>query len=94
MVTVNNIPVRVRELVVPDDRTYPTDPDAWPGVYVGYQPRLGKVSVWRPRDDAQGRENRDVDSTDQADKIQGTVLMRKNEYTKPRWTPSRRRSMN
>ncbi len=81
--TVNNVPIRVRELVLPDDRTYPTDPDALPGVFVGAQPRLGKVSLWRPHLDAEGRENRDFDSNDRPDSVQGTVLMRKNEYTKP-----------
>ena len=81
--TVNNVPVRVRELVLPDDRTYPTNPDALPGVFVGAQPRLGKVSLWRPHIDDQGRENRDFESNDNEEKVQGTVLMRKNEYTKP-----------
>ncbi len=70
---VNNVPVRVRDLVVKD------------GVQMGAQPRLGKVSVSRPRLDSRGEPLTGADGKrlwrDQEDTIQGIVLMRKNEAT-------------
>jgi cobalt-zinc-cadmium resistance protein CzcA len=92
--TVNNVPIRVEDLVAggPVDahdeivrpvgaasRTALRDD----GVVVGYQPRLGKVSVCRPKHDANGNVVRDADGNivwmDEEDKVQGIVLMRKNE---------------
>ncbi len=55
------------------------------GVVVGYHPRLGKVSVCRPKYDADGNLIRDDNGhviwMDEEDKVQGIVLMRKNEAT-------------
>jgi cobalt-zinc-cadmium resistance protein CzcA len=57
------------------------------GVAVHYQPRLGRVGVSRPRKDARGQEVRDAHGNvvweDEDDKVQGIVLMRKNEPTLP-----------
>jgi cobalt-zinc-cadmium resistance protein CzcA len=78
--SVNNVPVRVMHLVSGGPGGQGPD-----GVFVGYQPRLGKVSVSRPLEDGQGHVL--VDSSgnrlwnDEEDKVQGIVLMRKYEAT-------------
>ncbi len=81
---VNNVPVRVKDLVK-DDAT----PGAG-GVSVGHLPRFGKVSVMRPEVDDQGRilvdARRQPIMRDEEDKVQGTVLMRKGESTLPSLT--------
>jgi cobalt-zinc-cadmium resistance protein CzcA len=80
--TVNNVPVRVEDLAVggPDDGGKASE-----GVFVGFQPRLGKVGVSRPIEDAAGHFLVDAQGNriwdDEPDKIQGIVLMRKNEAT-------------
>jgi cobalt-zinc-cadmium resistance protein CzcA len=55
------------------------------GVMIGYQPRLGKVSVCKPKYDEQGNLVHDAEGNvvwmDEEDKVQGIVLMRKNEAT-------------
>jgi cobalt-zinc-cadmium resistance protein CzcA len=106
--TVNNVPVRVEDLVAggPVDEyaeiTKGEEPDlvarqrlgqaaraanagANEGVVVGYQPRLGKVSVCRPKRDEKGEVVHDDDGhivwKDEEDKVQGIVLMRKAEAT-------------
>jgi cobalt-zinc-cadmium resistance protein CzcA len=77
--SVNNVPVRVRDLVVKKDGEQ--------GVLVSHQPRLGKVSVSRPVRDAQGNLVLDARGNvvydDQDDTVQGVLLMRKNEHTLP-----------
>src|SRR5262249_22344193 len=86
VVTVNNVPVRVKDLVTGGPGDSAAETIAGEGVRVGYQPRLGQVSVsWRQRDadgvivrDTQGR----VVWDDRDDVVQGIVLMRKNEATK------------
>src|SRR5262249_1543702 len=56
------------------------------GVFVGYQPRFGRVSISRPKVNRHGQVMYDDDGrrewNDEEDKIQGIVLMRKNEVTK------------
>ena len=85
--SVNNVPIRVQDVV--EDGPLPTDQDNPPsrGVVVGHQSRLGKVSLSRPRTDASGNEVRDragnVLWNDEEDKVMGIVLMRKNEETLP-----------
>jgi cobalt-zinc-cadmium resistance protein CzcA len=106
--TVNNVPVRVEDLVsggpAPEwrvrskewgvrreDKNAPHSSLPTPhssldvGVVVGNQPRLGKVSVCRPKLDEQGQYIRDDNGNlvwiDEEDKVQGIVLMRKNEAT-------------
>jgi heavy metal efflux system protein len=87
VVAVNNVPVRVKDLVgngVGDAYSISTGS---PGIFLGSMPRFGKVSISRPQYDDQGRLI--VDSkgqklwNDEEEKIQGTVLMRKNESTLP-----------
>jgi len=99
---INNVPIRVEDLVnggpIPAWRRTEnlgggaapvTDPSSSSpvGVVVGYQPRLGKVSVCRPQCDEQGRPVRDENGNllwiDEEDKVQGIVLKRKNEDTLP-----------
>jgi cobalt-zinc-cadmium resistance protein CzcA len=81
--SVNNVPVRVRDLVAggPGEG----DNHSHEGVFVGYQPRLGKVSISRPRLDRQGNEVSHPDGTlvwdDEEEKVMGVVLMRKGEAT-------------
>ncbi len=102
--TVNNVPVRVEDLVSGgpssgssefrvlssekkgrDAELRTRNSELGEGVVVGYQPRLGKVSVCRPKLDPQGNIVRDDNGSivwfDEEDKVQGIVLMRKNEAT-------------
>jgi cobalt-zinc-cadmium resistance protein CzcA len=82
VIAVNNVPVRVEDLTAggPNEGV-----NGHEGVFVGYQPRLGKVSVSRPVEDKQGHFLVDADGNrlwnDDEDKVQGIVLMRKNEAT-------------
>jgi heavy metal efflux system protein len=81
--SVGNVPVRVRDLV---DQDY-SGPDGGAGIVVGYQPRLGKVGLSRPKADRHGQEILDGDGNrvweDVDDAVQATVLMRKGEATRP-----------
>ena len=81
---VNNVPVRVKDLVRNDSDSGAS------GVFVGYLPRFGKVSVMRPEVDDQGHVRVDGHGRpimrDEEDKVQGTVLMRKAESTLPSLT--------
>ncbi len=97
VVTVNNVPVRVEDLVSGGPLTSysprlagghaipPASRGIEEGVVVGNQPRLGKVSVCRPKRDEQGNfiydEGGNLVWIDEEDKVQGIVLMRKNEAT-------------
>ena len=58
------------------------------GVVVGHQTRLGRVSLSRPRDDADGRRDRATPTgnrvwDDEDDVVQGIVLLRKGEESLP-----------
>ncbi|HEY7330065.1 MAG TPA: efflux RND transporter permease subunit [Gemmataceae bacterium] len=88
--TVNNVPVRVEDLTSGGPVSgwqEQTNHSVPVGVVVGNQPRLGKVSVCRPKLDEQGQYIRDDDGNlvwiDEEDKVQGIVLKRKNEDTLP-----------
>jgi cobalt-zinc-cadmium resistance protein CzcA len=85
--SVNNVPVRVRELAVPEAGGPASASAGEEGVFVGAQPRLGKVSLSRPKKDARGRVYVDAQGKpvweDEEEKVQGVVLMRKNEPTLP-----------
>ncbi len=94
VVSVNNVPIRVEDLVTggPVDAhdevvkgTRAASTQSGQGVVVGYQPRLGKVSVCRPKRDENDEVVRDAEGevvwVDEEDKVQGIVLMRKNEAT-------------
>jgi heavy metal efflux system protein len=82
--TVNNVPVRVSDLVIGG----PTlSPESTSGVAVANVPRLGRVAISRPMLDDNGRELVDDHNhrvwADEPDVVQGIVLMRKNEATLP-----------
>ena len=57
------------------------------GVVVGHQPRQGKVAMSRPQTDYLGRQVRDANGKlrwmDEGEKVQGIVLLRKNEDSLP-----------
>jgi cobalt-zinc-cadmium resistance protein CzcA len=84
--TVNNVPVRVKDLVWGGPSPSPgmTGSD---GVAISFVPRMGRVAISRPATDGDGKVL--VDSAgnriwdDNPDMIQGVVLMRKNEATLP-----------
>src|SRR5262245_17901403 len=67
--SVNNVPIRVRDLVAKGS--------LGDGVAVGFQPRLGRMSLSKRKQDADGH----VFWADEEEKVQGVVLMRKNEPT-------------
>jgi cobalt-zinc-cadmium resistance protein CzcA len=90
--SVNNVPVRVQDLITGGPRGDGSSTAAGPrtarerdGAFIGHQPRLGQVGVSRPRLDPQGNEVRDDDGLivwdDEGDRVQSIVLMRKNEAT-------------
>jgi cobalt-zinc-cadmium resistance protein CzcA len=82
--TVNNVPIRVSDLVVGGPSLLP---ESTAGVAVTYVPRLGRVAISRPMHDDSGRELLDEHGhrvwADEPDVVQGIVLMRKNEATLP-----------
>jgi cobalt-zinc-cadmium resistance protein CzcA len=84
--TVNNIPVKVDHLVEGGPLRYP-DEVGREGVVVGHQTRLGKVNLSRPRLNAEGHEVKDKEGNiiwdDEDEKVQGIVLLRKNEDSLP-----------
>ena len=84
--TVNNVPVRVDNVVEGGPLQF-ADQIGRKGVVVGHQTRLGKVSLSKPRKDERGRELRDPDGQplwdDEEEKVQGIVLLRKNEDSLP-----------
>jgi cobalt-zinc-cadmium resistance protein CzcA len=84
--TVNNVPVTVDQVVEGGPLRYP-DEIGRQGVVVGHQTRLGRVSSSRPVRDAQGHEVKDKAGDrawiDEDEKVQGIVLLRKNEDSLP-----------
>jgi cobalt-zinc-cadmium resistance protein CzcA len=83
--SVNNVPVRVDNIVEGGPLQYP-DEIGGQGVVVGHQTRLGKVGLSRPKKDDQGRAveaNGQEVWEDEDDKVMGIVLMRKGEETLP-----------
>jgi cobalt-zinc-cadmium resistance protein CzcA len=83
--SVNNVPVRVEEVVEGGPVSLGKE-DGAKGVVVGYQTRLGRVSLSK-RDTKDGREVLDEKSEprwkDEDDKVQGIVLLRKGEDSLP-----------
>lgn len=83
---INNVPIRVEDVVEGGPTRYLDDLDA-SGVVVGHQPRLGKISLSRPRLDADGNEELDEQGNriwvDEPEKVQGIVLLRKGEHSLP-----------
>jgi len=86
LASVNNVPVRVDE-VVEGGPLGPGQPVGEEGVVVGHQTRLGRVMVSQPKKDAQGNDvhaahgRRQWDDDDDA--IQAIVLLRKGEESLP-----------
>jgi cobalt-zinc-cadmium resistance protein CzcA len=82
----NNVPVRI-EHVVEGGPHEPSPGEPAVGVVVNHQTRLGKVSLSRPKKDADGREVLDAAGNrvwiDEEDKVQGLVLLRKGEQSLP-----------
>jgi cobalt-zinc-cadmium resistance protein CzcA len=85
--SVNNVPVRVDDVVEGGPVRSLGEENARRGVVIGHQTRLGKVSLSRPRRDKKGQVVHDKDGNvvwdDEEDKVAGIVLMRKNEETLP-----------
>jgi cobalt-zinc-cadmium resistance protein CzcA len=81
--SVNNVPVRVDNLVARDP-TSPGRSAGDEGVVVGHQTRLGKVGISRrPRPGDNPRLVGKDGWVDEDDKVQGIVLMQKNQETLP-----------
>jgi cobalt-zinc-cadmium resistance protein CzcA len=83
---VNNMPVRVEDLVDGGPLSYPQEVGMH-GVVVGTQTRLGRVSLSSPRRDADGRVLKDATGNvvwdDEEEKVQCIVLLRKGEDSLP-----------
>ncbi len=84
--SVNNVPVRVDQVVAGGPRKSPDD-IGHQGVLVNHQTRLGQVGRSVPQRDARGRPITDADGkvlwTEEDDKVMGVVLMRKDEESLP-----------
>src|SRR5262249_54301686 len=82
----NHIPIKVEE-VVEGGAVRSPDELGEAGVVVGNQPRLGRISLSHPELDAEGEEVYDENDerkwVDEPDKVQGIVLLRKGEHSKP-----------
>lgn len=82
----NHIPIKVEE-VVEGGPIHSPDELGQAGVVVGNQPRLGRVSLSHPELDDEGEEvldeNGDRRWIDEPDKVQGIVLLRKGEHSRP-----------
>ncbi len=85
--TVNNHPIRVDDVVEGGPVRSPGEELGREGVVVGHQTRLGKVSLCRPKRDTEGHlvldQQGDTVWLDEEEKVQGIVLMRKNEAMLP-----------
>jgi len=87
LATVNNVPIRVEDVVDGGPVPSPALELEQPGVALGYQTRLGKVSLGRPMRDQHGGVVLDKEGNivlqDKDDVVVGIVLMRKNEAMLP-----------
>jgi heavy metal efflux system protein len=85
--TVNNVPVRVKDLVAGGPLPSRKETNREEGVGVSYVPRLGRVAISRPDRDPNGHDLLNDKGEriwhDDPDIVQGIVLMRKNEATLP-----------
>lgn len=86
IVSTNNLPVHVEDVVAGGPREYADDLSAQ-GVVVSHQTRLGRVSLSAPQRDAAGQERRGPDGEvlwhDAEEKVQGIVLLRKGDPSLP-----------
>jgi cobalt-zinc-cadmium resistance protein CzcA len=84
--SINNLPIRLEDLVDGGPIHFPQEIGTR-GVVVGNQTRLGRVSLSRPKRDAQNRIIRDskgeVVWNDEEEKVQCIVLLRKGEDSLP-----------
>jgi cobalt-zinc-cadmium resistance protein CzcA len=84
--SVNNVPIRVQD-VVEGGPIGTLERGAAEGVVVGHQTRLGMVSLSKRKRDNRGQLLRDRQGnfvwTDEEEKVQGIVLLRKNEDSLP-----------
>jgi cobalt-zinc-cadmium resistance protein CzcA len=82
----NSVPIRV-EHVVDGGPLRTGDPVGVRGVVVGHQTREGQLGIRRPVVDADGHEVIDAEGhrkwVDEEDKVQGIILLRKNEHSIP-----------
>lgn len=91
LASTNNVPIRLTDVVEggpePSESGLGEGVAAGTGVVVGHQPRLGRVMLSRPRQDASGQDLLDERGervwTDDEDAVQGVVLLRKEEKSLP-----------
>ncbi len=80
------MPIRV-EHVVDGGPLRPGDPVGIRGVIVGHQMREGQLGIRRPVKNEKGEEVLDANGKrkwiDEPDKVQGIILLRKNEHSIP-----------
>jgi cobalt-zinc-cadmium resistance protein CzcA len=85
--SVNNVPVRVEDVVEGGPLASSGEEVGKRGVVVGYQTRLGRVSASIPRRDVHGHILKDANGQtvwdDENEKVMGIVLMRKYEDSLP-----------
>ncbi len=82
----NNVPVRVEDVVEGGPLRSPSDDISKQGVVVNYQTRLGKVSLRQPRSEEKGKAGQELGPEgwiDEADKVQGIILLRKGQESLP-----------
>ncbi|HEV3261512.1 MAG TPA: efflux RND transporter permease subunit [Gemmataceae bacterium] len=88
--SVNNVPIRIEDVVEGGPLRTSKKGVGQEGVIVGHQTRLGKVALSRPMKDYLGRTVLDKDGqpvwVDEDEKVQGIVLLRKNEDSLPALT--------
>jgi cobalt-zinc-cadmium resistance protein CzcA len=86
IIAINNLPIRVEDVVEGGPLRYPEDIGKQ-GVVVRYLPRLGRVSMSERAKDAQGGEILDDQGNaiwiNEPEKVQGIVLLRKGEASLP-----------
>ncbi len=84
--SINNLPIRVEDVVEGGPLRYPEDIGKQ-GVVVGHMPRLGRVAMSHRQLDETGREvldkNGDTVWINEPEKVQGIVLLRKGEASLP-----------
>jgi cobalt-zinc-cadmium resistance protein CzcA len=87
LASVNNVPIRVNDVVAGGPQRSPGEMPLRPeGVVVGHQTRLGQVNLSAPRKDSEGYVVHDKNGNlvwDDEEKVQGIVLLRKNEPSLP-----------
>ena len=85
--SVNNVPVRVEHVVDGGPLRSQGEELGQRGVVVGYQTRLGQVSLTHPRTNARGEVVHDKEGNviwdNEDEKVMGVILMRKGEETLP-----------